>query len=52
MHQRDGLNNLVYTVKSVEKLPLFTRINITFDAEKVKNAKPKTIKFPYLTDIS
>lgn len=52
MHQRDGLNNLVYTVEGIEKLPLFTRINISFEADKVRNAKPKTIKFPYLVDVS
>jgi len=52
MHQRDGLNNLVYKVESIDKHPLFTQINISFDADKVRKAKPKTINFPYLTDIS
>ena len=52
MHQRDGLNNLVYKVESIDKHPLFTQINISFEPDKVRKAKPKTIKFPYLTDIS
>ncbi|XP_067950030.1 beta-1,4-galactosyltransferase 4-like isoform X2 [Watersipora subatra] len=50
MHQRDGLNNLRYTVEGIQKLPLYTQIDISFVSDEVRNAKPSTIKFPYLKD--
>lgn len=50
MNRRDGLNNLAYTLESIEKLPLFTRLNISFDVEKVKNAQPHPLEYPYLKE--
>lgn len=48
MHQRDGLNNLRYNVEDMHKFPLFTQIDISFDPDEVRQAKPSAIQFPYL----